>query len=366
MKRLVSIVVVAGMVACIPAAFAQQNHFTAQRPPITSPAAQPRFNLNGIWEGTAPGGVLTRLQVRQSGDTFASSILFPNSQELPVFNGRYTGGFVITGKRLIAQATPGHPAQWRDARLVIDDPDHFHADGMPTIERKTPPLATDAVCDSVNSSHTQGEFAAMRGEDAGKHNDFPMAACWFHTGALENNPRAEADYAWLLESGKSGTKNFTQALVWGRKAAAQHDSFAALLLQQMYAKGEGVPTNLQLASYWHNQAQQDLVTAQRQRLADTQQARSTAPQQNPGQAAQNNPQQQLTQSQAEGLAILVAILVADGGSSQTSPADAQQGEDEDRRRRQIEEEEKEEKQREACGMNGGTVSPGIFSGFTCQ
>lgn len=260
MKHMTLSVIAMAMLLCGCLAFGQNSY------PHPNVLSAQQFNLNGVWHLKTATGEDVDVHVQQAAD-HVKVFLMHGKNPLPldpfIFEGTYTGD-VINGKRSsYGLIPPGQPVQWTPARIMVADPDHMHFQGMPTLYRISPPLASDARCDASNSSHIQGEYAAMRGEDAAKHNDASTASCWFHTGAMEGNPRAEANYAWLLESGKTGTKDFAGALVWAKKGAEARDSFAALLLEKMYANGEGVPVNAQTADYWKQQARQFLVAGSR-------------------------------------------------------------------------------------------------------
>jgi hypothetical protein len=284
---------------------------SATRRTIT-PSVQERFNLNGVWQGIAPGGVTTTLRFEENGENFRVFILLPNSSELLEFrDGRYSGS-TISGKRLFSQGSPGHPAQWVNANVIIDDPDHVHAEGMPSTARKSPAHASDAVCDASNSSRTKGEYAAQRAKDAETHRDYVTAACWARTGALQNDPTAEGHYAWLFEKGWGITKDYPQALYWAKKAGEQGDITGEMVMQTLYTEGEGVPVDFKVVDYWHQQEVQTLARNNKQR---EEAARNQPAQQSPIQTAQANGQHQMTQSEAEALAAIAIILGGDSPSN---------------------------------------------------
>jgi hypothetical protein len=241
---------------------AQTNPRIPPRPPAATMlpppgtktiTSQQRFNLNGVWKSPTskdPSGV----RFEQQGNTLRLYLggAQPAPSDILGFEGQYVDNTTVTGRALIGTKPP----EWAQSKLIIDDPDHVHFEGDTGLFRDSLPQASDAICNATNSSHTQGLYADIRGEDAERHNDIATAACWYRTGALQNNSRAEGEYARLLESGKTGTRDYPQALAWAKKAADQHLIIAALLLQHMYAFGEGVPVNLQMARHWRDEAQQ--------------------------------------------------------------------------------------------------------------
>lgn len=218
--------------------------------PSTSGSAG-RFNLDGTWKSQLPSDVAI-LRFEMHGDTLLAYLPGSGAGSANVvgFQGNYTDNRTVSGKTLLSL----QPEKWQQMTLIIDDPDHVHLAGQLEIFRISPPTAHDAVCDVANSSHTQGMYAAMRAADAHTHEDYSLAACWSRIGAIESDPIAEGYYAWILESGKAGTTDYPQALVWAKKSADQHVEAAALLLEHMYTAGEGVPVDLKTANNWHQQA----------------------------------------------------------------------------------------------------------------
>lgn len=79
-------------------------------------------------------------------------------------------------------------------------------------------------------------------------------------------------------------------------------------------------------------------------------------------------QNEVTQGMDRTLATILVMMLAgsNGEDESASVSDQSDREEEARRQLQNREEERERQQRDQCEMNGGTVSSGIFSGFSCQ
>jgi len=287
-----------------------------QTPGGASPAGI--YNLSGAWRSPTSNGQSAIVRFEQQGDQFRGYFggAVPSPSDLLGFEGHYSGKTIV-GKSLLTPASAGHPAQWVDRVMIVDDPDHAHFQNHPEMMRISEPHSGDAPCDAANSSHTKGTYADRRGKDAEKHNDFPAATCWYHVGIVQRNPQAETDYAWLLESGKLGMKDFPEALKWAKQGAEQHDITADMLLAHMYAAGEGVPADPKAAEYWNHRAEMELTYLGKQKQQrNVQQAQRGAPPQMQQQRQQSPQaaQQQVNQAQM-GLMMLLGAAMMDEGNS---------------------------------------------------
>jgi hypothetical protein len=348
MKRSVLLTLLTGYMILSPAA----NSQTASRPlPRTptmptrvAPPAQ-RFNLNGIWELSANGKTI-KVQFEQHGDQFKSFYGVGNLglADALLFEGRYAGG-VIVGQRL----TPTN-ARVPDT-LTVDDPDHVRAGNGLMMIRISPAGADDAICDLLNSSHTQAGFAYDRALDA-VHRNLPnsLNACWLQVSANQGHARAQAVTAMIFRDGEGVPKNPTLAFSWAQKSASQGDVAGEVTLADMYSKGIGTAPNPQLAKQWRDKANIQLA------------------QQRPGPAPPSLPQadtpNQLTPAEVIGLLVVGSMLMGDGGSPQ--PSDPYREDNEANQRKMQQEIEDEQRFRHACDQAGGNVSSGVFGSPICQ
>ena len=168
----------------------------------------------------------------------------------------------------------------------------------------------------------------------------------------------------IFRDGEGVTRNYVTVFSWAQKSAQQGDAVGQAVLGQLYKEGLGTPSNAQLSQYWQSKAQAQIAAhqvRQQQPPAAHQNTTETA------QATQNNGQHQLTQSEAEGMAIILMMLAgSDGGDPSASASDPSDQAYEARRQQSRNEEDREREKRNQCEMRGGTVSSGIFSGSSCQ
>ena len=72
--------------------------------------------------------------------------------------------------------------------------------------------------------------------------------------AEQGDTIAQLNLAVMYKYGTGINEDFSQAVLWYKKAAEQGDTKAQLNLAVMYASGEGVPENFVLAYKWANLA----------------------------------------------------------------------------------------------------------------
>ena len=351
MKPSVSIVVLAGLLGCSRASLAQapQPSLAVHRPAAAAAPTQ-RFNLDGIWRLSANGKTVD-VQFEQQGDQFKSFIGVGNlgRPEALLFEGRYASG-VIVGQRIT-------PANTRvPATFTVEDPDHVRAGNGVVLSRISPARADDAVCDLQNSSHTQAGYAYDRAIDA-DHRNLPntVNACWLQVSANQGHARAEAVTAMIFRDGEGVTRNYATAFSWAQKSAAQGDPVGEAVLGQLYGNGFGTTRNPQLSQDWESKAniqlsalraQQQLEQSSRQQFTQTAQAKN---------------QQRMTQSEVEGLAMLLVLAAASG--NQSASADDQR---EERDPGAFVQADKQREMERACEMSGGTPTHPLGAVGTCQ
>ena len=268
------------------------------------PPVQQRFNLDGTWQFSTNGKTIN-IQFAQQADQFRSFFGVGNlgRTEALLFEGRYTGG-VIVGQRITA-ANARAPET-----LTVEDPDHVRAANGLMMVRISPSRADDAICDLQNSSHTQAGYAYDRALDA-VHRNLPSSlnACWLQVSANQGHARAEAVTAMAFRDGEGVPRNYPTAFSWAEKSAMQGDPVGEAVLGQLYGSGLGIPRNPQLSQYWESKANTQLLALR------AQQQREQLSRQQPTQTAKTNGQHQMTQSEAEGLAIVLMMLAGDSTSN---------------------------------------------------
>jgi len=271
MKHSVSIIVLAGLLACTSASFAQSSPhpLTSSRTAVAATPAQ-RFNLNGIWQFRANGRTFNA-QFEQQGDQFKSFAGIENlgRPEALLFEGRYANG-VIVGQGIA-------PKNTRVAStFTVEDPDHVRAGNGVVLVRISPARADDAVCDLQNSSHTQAGYAYDRAIDA-VHRKLPntLNACWLQVSANQGHARAEAVTAMIFRDGEGVPRNYATAFSWAQKSAAQGDPLGEAVLGQLYGSGLGTPRNPQLSQYWESKANTQLAALRAQQQPTARQSQST-------------------------------------------------------------------------------------------
>lgn len=77
------------------------------------------------------------------------------------------------------------------------------------------------------------------------------AARWYEMAAEQGDVNAEFNYGLMLFEGKGGIgQDYEQALMWFKKAMAQHHQGAQTYVGAMYANGLGTPQDYSLALRW--------------------------------------------------------------------------------------------------------------------
>ena len=126
-----------------------------------------------------------------------------------------------------------------------------------------------------------------------------LNACWLQVSANQGHARAEAVTAMAFRDGEGVPRNYPTAFSWAEKSAKQGDTVGEAVLGQLYKDGLGTPRNPQLSQYWESMANTQLSALR------AQQQREQPSRQQPTQTAQNNGQHQMTQSEAEGIALFL-------------------------------------------------------------
>ena len=72
--------------------------------------------------------------------------------------------------------------------------------------------------------------------------------------AQEGNAKASAILGSMYAKGQGVTQDYNVAAKWYTKAAHADDSIAQYRLAQLYEEGKGVKQNLQKAAYWYRRA----------------------------------------------------------------------------------------------------------------
>jgi hypothetical protein len=134
--------------------------------------------------------------------------------------------------KLSAESVGANPAKL----LTVVDFDHLK--GPQGIYTRSYPRAGDVTCDSHNTANVTPEFAILRSQDAHRHNNPAVGACWMWTAAQAGDARAQALMAFLYIAGDGVPKSLPDAGAWARKSAAQGDAFGQIILGGMYQSNE--------------------------------------------------------------------------------------------------------------------------------
>lgn len=236
---------------------AQSPTKTARPPLPTQAVAKPamqKINVSGMWQFvmTAQDGRTQNAydKLDQHEDMLEMCPLVGVDQCYPgvKYVGRYDGNPTID--LMINVKIPGHPNLDHE-KLYVDDPDHIHSLLAGTKWSRTVAKADDVPCDDANSFHVTGPYAALRGRDAiTTQQDWTKAACWFHAGAVQGEPKSQGIFAYLVYEGKGVKASEKEAFSWAQKSAEQGDMFGEFLLGDMYAHGLGTVANAKLGGYW--------------------------------------------------------------------------------------------------------------------
>jgi len=122
----------------------------------------------------------------------------------------------------------------------------FAQDAAPSKE-EIPALLAKAKAGDVESQYLVGSAY----EDS---RDYTDAAVWLRKAAASGQVLAQDHIAYLYHEGNGVPQNYAEAAFWMRKAAEQGDSWAQTNLGRLYSKGLGVPQDNKLAVQWWRKA----------------------------------------------------------------------------------------------------------------
>jgi TPR repeat protein len=101
-----------------------------------------------------------------------------------------------------------------------------------------------------------GNFAEAgtfrQGVAAFNRQEYLLAAQNFFPLAEQGDPAAQSYLGFMFETGRGVPRNYTEAVMWYRRAAEQGDSLAQYSLGLLYDKGQGVPRDIVEANKWLN------------------------------------------------------------------------------------------------------------------
>jgi hypothetical protein len=226
-------------------------------PPVNRPPAKTvgAVDLNGIWDlvpntaaGQKPGDHI-RMLVFQ----LKNSIQFYDLEGLPFSK---PGSQVLTATEPLPSSLPGaikglfrwsNPKgrmQWWYVTIDLDDASHLRVLGINRYAQKETREVREMPCNLQNPQHMDGAEAFYRGNAHVLMNDSVAAACWFHVGAIEGHPIAQARYADSLLRGIGVTKNLEEARVWAQKSADQHNPYGEGELAAILSSAAPHPSSL--------------------------------------------------------------------------------------------------------------------------
>ncbi len=84
--------------------------------------------------------------------------------------------------------------------------------------------------------------------------DYTKAMQWFHKAAAQGNDDAQLNIGDLYYKGHGVPQNYTEAIKWYRKSADQGNANLQLFLGDLYYRGEIVPKNYAEALKWYIKA----------------------------------------------------------------------------------------------------------------
>ena len=171
------------------------------------------------------------------------------------------------------------PENYSTATLWMADSDRFSINGSSYyFERVGYPEPDDVSCMPSNYLATMGPYAYVRGQNSAKEKNYEQAACWYKIAASETDPRGATSLGMLEMQGLVGAETGKTSVEWLEKGATDGDYFAALLLAEIYAKGnKEVAQDKAQALHWKEEANR-MRDAQLQKEAEQrrQEARAEA------------------------------------------------------------------------------------------
>jgi TonB family protein len=84
--------------------------------------------------------------------------------------------------------------------------------------------------------------------------DYSKALAWYRKAAAQGNPAAENDIGWLYQNGWGAEQDYAAAAIWYRKAAEQGNAVAECNLGWLYRNGRGVEADYGEAMSWFRKA----------------------------------------------------------------------------------------------------------------
>ncbi|MGA2074166.1 MAG: hypothetical protein ABSH52_11745 [Terriglobia bacterium] len=253
---------------------------------------RPTFDLTGDWEGyftspsmpdtiriTQTGNKLTAIRLRSldltpTGLAFFRGDYDGNKTQVSIELAQYPGLLGLMNGLGLSVFIPA--TTWANATLAIEDPDHIHIGKTPAFQRISMPSLNDLHCDADNSMRVKAQYAFIRGQMAMNEAQYGAAACWFHAGVVQGEPRSMTALGNMVRKGLGTHKNSTWAVGWFEKAAQNGDPAGAINIADMYDLGEIPPPDPAKSKYWHEKAkemkdlQQKLVAQERKQAADQQ------------------------------------------------------------------------------------------------
>ena len=107
-----------------------------------------------------------------------------------------------------------------------------------------------------------GAEAAARGVQAIDGKNQELGVCWLRVGANKGDATAEGMLASALYLGIMGVPtDYTQAMLWAKRAAGQGNYLGERCLSRIYENGRGAAKNPRLAEYWRTRAESDKSAA---------------------------------------------------------------------------------------------------------
>jgi TPR repeat protein len=118
------------------------------------------------------------------------------------------------------------------------------------------PNPSDALLSDANKGNVEAQWrlGKLYANGTGVAKDYSKALLWFQKAAAQGDSRAQNSLGVMYQYGKGVPTDFAQALSWYTKSAAQNDAKAEDNIGLLYYKGSGVKQDMAQAIQWFNKA----------------------------------------------------------------------------------------------------------------
>ncbi len=151
----------------------------------------------------------------------------------------------------VLQTSARKQVPWENSSIVGD----FYFRGGSGAAAGTAPTAA-ATAPATAAAPTAADIDAWfrKGREFNKEKNYTEAIVWYRKAADQGYARAQSDLGDMYYKGQGVPKDYTQAVAWYRKAADQGDEYAQCVLGDMYYNGKGVAQDFAQAAVWYRKA----------------------------------------------------------------------------------------------------------------